>query len=280
MHSSVREANLQALLSDNSEVRSHVGDLVEVYNTIHAEDVRGTRLAHMIDAAHLAQQTPDFAYDGKRVRESGLPDAILAVFIQFLNCKHPGLKAVEATEGPSSAAASPKAKLLDKFSLRGVQYSTATCRTRDSHVFFRSPPMSTPQAGQITHIFLHSYVPAPRSPASRGQPHHPSVYLCVRPYATLQPSLELNKIDQMYRQFGFAGGFLCGKGFAPPVIIEPSSIISHVAVTPLHISGHEVLHILPMDRVRFSLIAGEKGLVVRDFQPLAHADILHANRRR
>jgi hypothetical protein len=53
----------------------------------------------------------------------------------------------------------------------------------------------------------------------------------------------------MYRQFGFAGGFLCRKDFAPLIIIEPSSIISHVAVTPLHISGHEVVHLLPMDRV-------------------------------
>jgi hypothetical protein len=57
-------------------------------------------------------------------------------------------------------------------------------------------------------------------------------------------------MDQMYRKFGFAGGFLCRRELAAPIIIEPSSVISHVAVTPLAIEEHRVLHILPMDRVR------------------------------
>jgi len=121
MHSSTREANLQALLEDDSEVRSHVGDLVEVYKGILAEDVRGTRLAHMINAVHPTQQTADVAYDENSLRESSLPNAILAVFRQFLHCKHPGLG-----EGSFAAAASPTAKVLDKFSLHGVQYSTAS----------------------------------------------------------------------------------------------------------------------------------------------------------
>ena len=69
MRSSTREANLQALLEDDSEVRSHVGDLVEVYKGILAEDVRGTRLAHMIDAVHLTQKTADIAYDGNSLGE-------------------------------------------------------------------------------------------------------------------------------------------------------------------------------------------------------------------
>ena len=56
MHSSVREANFQALLSDDRELRSHVSDLVEVYDTIRTEDVRGTRLAHMV---HVTQSQPD-----------------------------------------------------------------------------------------------------------------------------------------------------------------------------------------------------------------------------
>ena len=261
MRSSTREANLQALLEDDSEVRSHVGDLVEVYKGILAEDVRGTRLAHMIDAVHLTQKTADIAYDGNSLGESSLPDAILATFRQFLHCKHPGLREKDAAEGSSTSVASSKAKVLDRFSLRGVQYSTASRRARDSHVFFQSPqplsemlkPPPSPEPGQITHIFLHPNVPAPRCPSSPGRRHNPSVYICVRPYTSLQPSPEpeLSNIDQMYRRFGFAGGFLYRNDFAPPIIIEPSNIISHVAVTPLNIGGHRVLHILPMDRVRF-----------------------------
>jgi hypothetical protein len=49
----MREANFQALLSDDSEMRSHVSDLVEVYEAFRTEDVRGTRLAHIVDAAHV-----------------------------------------------------------------------------------------------------------------------------------------------------------------------------------------------------------------------------------
>ena len=279
MRSSTREANLQAILTDDSEVRSHVGDLVEAYKNILAEDVRGTRLAHMIDTAHLAQRTLDFAYDRKRLRESSFPDAILAVFNQFLHRKHPALMEID-TESSPTADPSRNAQFLDKFSLRGVQYSTATCRARDSHVFFQSPEpdvemskLLPPQPGQVTHIFLHSHVPV-----SPGQPH-PSIYLCVQPYAPLQTNPELNGLDEMYRRFGFAGGFLCKNELAPPIIIEPSSIISHVAVMPLDISGSKVLHILPMDRVRSSL-GFESNLTYGErFPPPAHADVFYAHGR-
>jgi hypothetical protein len=215
------------------------------------------RLAHMIDTVHLTQQTADIAYNGNSLRESSLPNAILAVFRQFLHCKHPGLRGEDAAEGSSTSIASPKVKVLDRFSLRSVQYSTASRRACDSHVFFRSEtssPPPSPEPGQITHIFLHPYVPAPRCPTSPGQRHGPSIYVCVRPYASLQPSPEpeLSNTDRMYKQFGLSGGFLYRNEFATPIIIEPSSIISHVAVTPLKIGGHGVVHILPMDRVHFS----------------------------
>jgi hypothetical protein len=260
MRSSTREANLQALLEDDNEARSHVGDLVEVYKDILAEDVRGTRLAHMIDAVHFTQQTADIVYDGNSLRESSLPDAILAVFRQFLRCKYPGLRDTGTAEDSSASVSSPKTKVLDRFSLRGVQYTTASRLRRDSHVVFRSPQSQetstlppSPGPGQIIHIFLDPHDHAPRCSVSPGQRNHTSVYVCVRPYASLQPGQEpeLSNIDQMYRRFGFSGGFLYRNEFETPIIVEPSSIISHVAVTPLQICGHGVLHILPMDRVRF-----------------------------
>ena len=268
MRSSIREANLKALLEDDSEVRSRVGDLVEVYKGILAEDTRGTRLAHMIDVVHLGtQKTADIAYDGNSLYESSLPDAILAAFRQFLHRENPGLREEDAAEGSSAPVASPNAKVLDRFSLRGVQYSTASRRARDSHVFFRSPhprsemskPPPNPEAGQITHIFLRPHILAAHCSVSPGQLHHQSVYISVRPYASLHPisDPELGNIDQMYRRFGFAGGLLYRNNFAPHIVIEPSNIISHVAVTPLKIGGHRVVHILPMDRVRFTRFPNE-----------------------
>jgi hypothetical protein len=251
MHSSAREANLHSLLEDDSEVRSHVSDLVRVYKSILAEDVRGMRLAHMIDAVRFTQQTADIAYDGNSLRESNLPDAILVVFRQFLRCKYPKLRDKDAAD--DSSVSSPKAKVLDRLSLRSVQYSTASRRARDSHVFFRPQSRSetspSPEPGQIIHIFLDPY-DRNHAPRCSDQRNHTSVYVCVQPYASLQtsPESELSNIDQRYRRFGF--GFLYRSEFSLPIIVEPSSIISHVAITPLEICGHKVLHILPMDRVR------------------------------
>jgi hypothetical protein len=255
MHSSIREANLHALLSDDSEVHSHVGNLVEVYEGIRAQDVRGTRLAHMVDAVHFTGQEPNLVYDGTRLRESNLPDFVLAPFVRFLNYKQQATVDSTGRDNPPGTAIHPGAKFLDKFSLRGVQYSTGSCRTRNSHILFRNPQLdacngpSEPQPGQITHIFLHFGVPTSHTLSKpKCKPRHPDVYICVRPYLSLQP--ELSNVDQMYRRFGFAGGFLCRRELASPVIIYPSNIISHVAVTPFHIKGYPVLHILPMDRVR------------------------------
>jgi hypothetical protein len=253
MHSSVREANFQALLSDDSEMRSHVSDLVEVYEAFRTEDVRGTRLAHMVDAAHVTQPQPDLVYDETRLRESRLPDSALAPFIQFLNCKYDVTAGSSNLNSLAHTIISPEASFLDSFSLRGVQYSTKSYRTRNSHILFRSfqgnasmaPGRSMP--GQITHIFLHSLPPFLHSRAAQGSSRRLAVYVCVQPYGSLQP--ELSDTDQTYRKFGFAGGFLCRRELAPVVVIEPSNIVSHVAVTPLCIKAHPLLHILPMDRV-------------------------------
>jgi hypothetical protein len=259
MHSSAREANLQALLLDDSEVRSHVGNLVEVYENICAEDVRGTRLAHMVDVVRLTEQEPNLVYDGTRLCKSNLPNSVLIPFIRFLKRKQATGYAT-SLDGPPSTAIHPEAMFLDKFSLQGVQYSTMNYRTRNSHILFRhnqsdaSKAPSQPEPGQITHIFLHSGVSAPhtalRTTPPTRRPLHPDLYLCVQPYLSLQP--ELSNMDQMYRKFGFAGGFLCRRELATPIVIEPSSIISHVAVTPLLIKEHHMLHILPMDRVCLS----------------------------
>jgi hypothetical protein len=150
MYSSARKANLKALLKDNSEVRSQVSDLVETYKGILAEDVCGTRLAHIIDAVHLTQQTAEIAYDINSLHESSLPDPILVAFRQFLLCKHSGLKGEDTAENHSNIVASPKAMVLDKLSLHGIQYSTENHRVCDSHVFCQSPCQRWPRHHQPT----------------------------------------------------------------------------------------------------------------------------------
>jgi hypothetical protein len=192
-------------------------------------------------------------YDETRLRESRLPNSALASFIQFLDCKYDVTAGSSNLNSLAHTIISPEASFLDSFSLRGVQYSTKSYRTRNSHILFRSfqgnastvPGHSMP--GQITHVFLHSLPPSLHSRTAQGSSRRLAVYVCVQPYGSLQP--ELSDIDQTYRKFGFAGGFLCRRELAPVVVIEPSNIVSHVAVTPLCIKAHPLLHILPMDRV-------------------------------
>ena len=75
---------------------------------------------------------------------------------------------------------------------------------------------------------------------------HSSICLCIQPYVPIQP--ELNDIDRFYQRFGFVGRFLSAQMLGPPTIVDASSIIFHVAVTPLKIRGYDVLHVLPMDK--------------------------------
>jgi hypothetical protein len=211
MHSSIREANLQALLLDDSEVRSQVSNLVEVYESIRAEDVCGTCLAHMVDVVHLTQQEPNLVFDGAHLCKSSLPDYVLNPFIQFLKRKQQGDTA--DLNSPPGVAIHPGAKSLDKISLQGVQYSTVKYRAHNSHILFgchqsdTSKAPSQPEPGQIMYIFLHSGVSTPRTAPPKHNPYHPNLYLCMQPHLSLQP--EHSSMDQMYRRFGFAGGFLC-----------------------------------------------------------------------
>ena len=188
MHSSAREAKLQALLSDHSEVRERVSELMKTYGTILAEDGRGTRLAHLVGATQLTHQL-DIAFDGTRLRDSNLTDAMLVLLAQFLNRKHG--TTIYHTNGSLGNILSPRAKILDKFSLRGVQYSTAGSRTRNSRVLFRLPQIDASESlarlepGQITDIFFHCQASAPGAWEDERQSCHPSIYLCIQPYVPL-----------------------------------------------------------------------------------------------
>jgi hypothetical protein len=248
MRSSAREAKLQALLFDHGEMRERVDELAKTYQAFLAEDIRGTRLAHMIDKAQVTQQ-PDFIFDETCLRDVILPDSILLPFSQFLHQRH----ATTAYSSDTSPGLSvlPRAKFLDKFSFRGVQYSTTSSRTCNSRVLFRPPKLDSfesSEPGQIIHAFLHPQINTRLAREdAEGQVRYSSICLCIQPFVPVQP--ELSDVDKSYRRFGFAGGFLSAQTLGPPVIVDASSIISHVAVTPLKIRGYEVLHVLPMDRV-------------------------------
>jgi hypothetical protein len=264
MRSSAKEAKLHALLFDHGEVRERVDELAKIYQAFLAEDVRGTRLAHMIDMSQLTQQ-PDLIFDEMGLRDMILPDDVLLPFLQFLHQKH--ATTIRSTDRSPGLSLLPRAKFLDKFSFRGVQYSTASSRTCNSHVLFRPPRLDSsesptnPESGQIIHAFIHSQINTHHAREDEGRVRYSSICLCIQPYQPVQP--ELSDVDKSYRRFDFAGGFLSAQALGPPIIVDASSIISHVAVTRLKIRGYDVLHFLPMDRVSCpSLMSREELLLL------------------
>jgi hypothetical protein len=238
MHSSAREAKLRALLFNHGKVHEDVEELVRTYQAFLAEDVRGTRLAHMVDMTQLTQQ-PDLIFDKVCLHDMSIPDAVLRPFSQFLCQKR--ATTTHSTDKSPGLSIFPRAKFLYKFSFRGVQYSTVSSRTRNSHVLFRpfkldsseldsSEPLTNLQPGQIIHAFLHSQINT-CAQEDKGRVYHFSICLCIQLYLSVQP--ELSDIDKSYRRFGPAGGFLSAQTLGSPIIVDASSIISHVAVTLL-----------------------------------------------
>ena len=112
-----------------------------------------------------------------------------------------------------------------------------------------------------TDIFLHSQVSTIEAWEEERQSHHLSIYLCIQPYVPLW--LELSNVNDSYRKFGFAGGFLSEWALGAPIVVDYSSIISHVAVTPVEIRGCEGLHVLPMDRAIFHFTNRGGNLMVQ-----------------
>ncbi len=135
----------------------------------------------MVSTMQLTHQ-PNVAFDETHLCDSNLDDAML-LLVQFLNQKHHNRTTTYHTSSSPHDMVSPRAKLLDKFSLQGVQYSIAERRTHDSHVLFKLPQADTsksfahPTPGQITHIFLHSQVRVPQEDENQFYDH--SIYLCI-----------------------------------------------------------------------------------------------------
>ena len=68
-----------------------------------------------------------------------------------------------------------------------------------------------------------------------------------------------NRVDP-YRQFNFAGGFLCEGRASKMHVIELSQVISHVAWTRLKgDENEELVHVLPVDRVRYFFSSDDPG---------------------
>lgn len=206
-----RNANLWAMLSDNQDVRSTVADMIGTMESIAKEDVRGFRLASMLDPT-----LPEFTLN-TRAKPLILNNNHLRLFCNLLHF----LGRTGAVEEVLS---------VDAISYRGVTYGTFASRdSRNSTVIFYSQDShakKVKKSGVIDIIFQHES----------------SIYLVVQEH----PPMERRDLVDPYRPFGVFAGYLCEAKPSTSHVIELSQVISHFALTELPDS---LIHVMPVDRV-------------------------------
>jgi len=139
----------------------------------------------------------------------------------------------------------PQARNL--YRLHGVSYSTSTStKFRDSNIIFSSPASndSSSRAGSVEVIFWYTYSSAANQEISE-------YFLAIREYLLMDG---LDGLVDIYRTFGFAGGYLCQPHAETLYVICLSNLVSHFALMPIQLRMTEVIHILPVDRVWPSII--------------------------
>lgn len=228
MKAAARYANLTAILADDEEIRQTVLETVTTMEAIAKEDVRGFRLASILDPSQA-----DFTVDSKEARPIQLSGD---EFELFKGC----IKRVAPSTSPDP---SPNVLAVDEISIRGVCYSTATSRkSRDSGIMFRSHDSEDLRPGVIKTIFQ----PADH-PKFYLSTKHKGFHLVVHEYPRMEPSNE--RVDP-YLEFGFAAGFLCQKNPTTMHVLELSQIVSHFALTEFSDQDYKhYIHALPVDRV-------------------------------
>jgi hypothetical protein len=224
MKVSSRTANLRAILADDEKICQNVMELVKSIKAIEQEDIRGFRLASMLDPT-----LPDYA-DSSLVpfMLSGEPYQLLCGMLR--------------SNSLDDSAVHPHAEAfsLNRIAKHGVSYGTyASPSFRDSSIIFRGSSSVSPhahdlhKAGRIEKIFQHVY---------QGIK---TFYLVVREHQRIDPNID------PYTRFGFAGGYLCEKVPSLLHLIMLEQVVSHFALTTMRSDGQKhLIHALPIDRVR------------------------------
>jgi len=208
------------MLYDNDELRKDVVKMTTMLERIDSEDIRGFRRATLLDPS-----APTFITDSKTV-SSQIEDEPYQLLCSLLR-----------TSGDLEQAFLPrKALYLEEISIGSVSYATKGSRKfRDSAIMFRKPQNHEGHAydekpGVIMLIFQYKY----------HATHEVTQYfLLIQEFVPID-----NPASDVYRSFGFAGGFLCKTDLAGYTMVPLTHIVSHVALTTI---GDDLIHILPID---------------------------------
>jgi hypothetical protein len=208
-----RAANLEWMMQGRG-LQDSIRPLVDTFSRVSNEDHRGTRLA---DEVHFPPNKPP-----KMVT---LNPNIHSLLLDLVQCT--------PTLGSNSGSYTSEVLELEKVSISGVIYASEKSLPRDSNIIFRRPGGSSQRVGQVKLIFQACH--------ERG-----TNFLVVSQCRLIASSDERN----VYRRFGFAGGFLCdAEEDGQLLLIRSKDVICHFAKTALEPKGDKLMHALPLNTV-------------------------------
>ncbi|PPQ79324.1 hypothetical protein CVT24_007406 [Panaeolus cyanescens] len=246
LDSATIHGNLRGLLDDNEHIRPLVYELVERMDKIDKEDIRGFRLASILDPSQPANTLNS---KGTTIKLSALHSGLWRDYLAAQDCNLPD----NVLQG--------KVTRFSQIAIQGVRYSTTQHLPSDSVIMFSESAInrqdfSLPveyeslKAGFVDMIFQPVTTTKDRSTSST-QPSEPSplsnqFFLLVRELAPAQSTQSRDP----YKRYGAAGGFLCCKDQETLRVISLDQVKSHAAITEVSIDVFgEVYHILCVDRL-------------------------------
>ena len=207
-----RTANLEWMMH-RPDLQSSIKPLVESFLKVSNEDHRGTRLA---DESHFPPSKPP--------RGVTLDPQVHETLIRLIN-------GVPSTGTPRPTASN--ALEIEKVSISGVIYASEKSLPRDSNVIFRRPGGSSSRAGRIKLIFQSHYQTG-------------ATFLAIAQYKLIAAAHPQN----VYRRFGFAGGFLCDtEEDGHLLVVRTEDVVCHFARTMLVPREENLMHVLPLNSV-------------------------------
>lgn len=234
MKTAARSSNLQAILADDDQLRQTVIETVAVLETIEKEDIRGFRLASLLNPSlpDYAAQPADttFTLDAQHYR-------LLCLLIE------------QQQEMSVQRLSLPREALsINRISSHGVCYGTCkSSKSGDNHIIFLEPDapptdLHLQKAGIIQAIFQYTYL--------AHKVEMKGFYLVVR---ELCPMDVAGGRSDPYREFS-SRAFLCSSTATKLHIISLSQVVSHFVSLEMSGDGHEDLILVwPVDRVSAGL---------------------------
>lgn len=249
-----RASNLQSILTEQ-DLQEDLREVLEVYEHIKREDSRGTRIS---DDVTLQSNIPPIAASNSRTMPSNPTTAEVALdrgeyeaICNLLNQDRSSttyasryqLQELSEPLPPRREILWHKGVYSGEVFLKGVTCSTSG---KGRNILVMGDDENPVHAARLEKVITHTR----RSGSANAQ----ETFLIVRKLIPLEVR---DRPRDLYRQFGWCGGFLCYHRYNETVeAIKPSSFICHFGRTQLSIDGisEECVHVLPQSRVSYSKI--------------------------